>query len=122
MIPIRPPSGVPSPAGPTSTTPSLPPPTTGSPRCCGGPSERPTRATTSGRTAPSWARLADSFRMEALLLIPRAVALAVRPLTDAGLEPVVFKGPPWRPATPSPGSGRWRTSTSCCPAPTTTAR
>ena len=37
--------------------------------------------------------VADAFRMEALLLVPRAVALAVRPLTDAGLEPVVFKGP-----------------------------
>jgi Uncharacterised nucleotidyltransferase len=37
--------------------------------------------------------MADAFKMEALLLLPRAVALAVRPLTDAGLEPVVFKGP-----------------------------
>jgi hypothetical protein len=37
--------------------------------------------------------MADAFRMEAVLLLPRAVALAVRPLTDVGLEPVVFKGP-----------------------------
>ena len=36
---------------------------------------------------------ADAFAMEALLLIPRAVALAIGPLTEAGLEPVVFKGP-----------------------------
>jgi hypothetical protein len=37
--------------------------------------------------------IAESFRLEALLLIPAAVALAVQPLTDIGLEPVVFKGP-----------------------------
>lgn len=36
---------------------------------------------------------AHAFRMEALLLIPPAVALALTPLTDAGLEPVVLKGP-----------------------------
>lgn len=47
--------------------------------------------------------LADAFRMEALLLIPRAVALAVRPLTDAGLEPVVFKGPAVAARYPEPG-------------------
>jgi len=47
--------------------------------------------------------LADAFRMEALLLIPRAVALAVRPLTDAGLEPVVFKGPAVAARYPAPG-------------------
>jgi hypothetical protein len=47
--------------------------------------------------------LADAFRMEALLLVPRAVALAVRPLTDAGLEPVVFKGPAVAARYPEPG-------------------
>ena len=47
--------------------------------------------------------MADAFRMEALLLIPRAVALAVRPLTDAGLEPVVFKGPAVAARYPEPG-------------------
>jgi hypothetical protein len=41
--------------------------------------------------------------MEALLLIPRAVALAVRPLTEAGLEPVVFKGPAVAARYPRPG-------------------
>jgi len=41
--------------------------------------------------------------MEALLLLPRAVALAVRPLTDAGLEPVVFKGPAVAARYPEPG-------------------
>jgi hypothetical protein len=46
---------------------------------------------------------ADAFRMEAALLIPRAVALAVRPLTDAGLEPVVFKGPAVAARYPAPG-------------------
>jgi hypothetical protein len=47
--------------------------------------------------------MADSFRMEAVLLIPRAVALAVRPLTKAGLEPVVFKGPAVAARYPEPG-------------------
>jgi hypothetical protein len=47
--------------------------------------------------------MADTFKMEALLLIPRAVALAVRPLTDAGLEPVVFKGPAVAARYPEPG-------------------
>jgi hypothetical protein len=47
--------------------------------------------------------MADAFRMEALLLIPRAVALAVRPLTGAGLEPVVFKGPAVATRYPGPG-------------------
>ena len=41
--------------------------------------------------------------MEAVLLIPRALALAVRPLTDAGLEPVVFKGPAVAARYPKPG-------------------
>jgi hypothetical protein len=35
----------------------------------------------------------EVYRMEALLLLPRAVSLAVGPLTRAGLEPVVLKGP-----------------------------
>jgi Uncharacterised nucleotidyltransferase len=47
--------------------------------------------------------MADSSRMEAALLIPRAVALAVRPLTEAGLEPVVFKGPAVAARYPEPG-------------------
>ena len=47
--------------------------------------------------------LADAARMEAMLLLPRTVALAVRPLTDAGLEPVVFKGPAVAARYPDPG-------------------
>lgn len=46
---------------------------------------------------------ADAFAMEALLLIPRAMDLAVRPLTAAGLEPVVFKGPAVAARYPRPG-------------------
>jgi hypothetical protein len=46
---------------------------------------------------------ADAFAMEGLLLIPRAVALAVRPLTDVGLEPVIFKGPAVAARYPRPG-------------------
>ena len=45
----------------------------------------------------------DALKMEALLLLPRAVALAVQPLTDAGLEPVVFKGPAVAARYPEPG-------------------
>ncbi len=47
--------------------------------------------------------LAEAYRMEAVLLLPRAVALAVRPLTDVGLEPVVFKGPAVAARYPEPG-------------------
>ncbi len=47
--------------------------------------------------------MADAFKMEALLLIPDAVDLAVRPLTDAGLEPVVLKGPAVAARYPEPG-------------------
>jgi hypothetical protein len=46
---------------------------------------------------------ADAFAMEGLLLIPRAVALSVRPLTDVGLEPVIFKGPAVAARYPRPG-------------------
>jgi hypothetical protein len=47
--------------------------------------------------------MAHASRMEALLLLPRAVALAIRPLTEAGLEPVVFKGPAVAARYPEPG-------------------
>ena len=93
MIPIRPPSGVPSRRVPTSPGRCPPLPSTGSSRCCGGRWARPGRSTRSGPDRAVVGAVADAFRMEALLLVPRAVALAVRPLTDAGLEPVVFKGP-----------------------------
>lgn len=46
---------------------------------------------------------ADAFRMEAVLLHPPAVALALRPLTDADLEPVVLKGPVLASRYPEPG-------------------
>jgi hypothetical protein len=41
--------------------------------------------------------------MEALLLLPRAVATAIHPLTAAGLEPVVIKGPAVASRYPAPG-------------------
>jgi hypothetical protein len=47
--------------------------------------------------------MAGAFKMDALLLMPRGVGLAVRPLTDAGLEPVVFKGPAVAARYPEPG-------------------
>ena len=56
-----------------------------------------------GASRESLGALADVYRMEALLLIPRAVDLAVRPLTGAGLEPVVLKGPLLAARYPEPG-------------------
>jgi hypothetical protein len=56
-----------------------------------------------GSDRASLGDMADALRMEAVLLLPRAVALAVRPLTDAGLEPVVFKGPAVAARYPEPG-------------------
>lgn len=47
--------------------------------------------------------VADAYRMEALLVIPLAVARAVEPLTEAGLMPLVFKGPAVSGRYPQPG-------------------
>ena len=80
VIPIRPPSGVPSPAGPTSTRAVAAAAehrigpllwrALGAAGCARRARARP------GRRSGG---MADAFRMEALLLLPRAVALAVRP-------------------------------------------
>jgi Uncharacterised nucleotidyltransferase len=56
-----------------------------------------------GPLRPVLGGAADAYRMEALLLLPRSVALAIEPLTDAGLEPVVFKGPVVAAHYPEPG-------------------
>jgi hypothetical protein len=56
-----------------------------------------------GPLRPGLGGAADAYRMEALLLLPRAVALAVGPLTGAGLEPVVLKGPAVAARYPAPG-------------------
>lgn len=48
-------------------------------------------------------RSADVCRLQARLLLPRAVALAVGPLVGAGLEPVVLKGPWVAQRYPEPG-------------------
>lgn len=42
-------------------------------------------------------------RIDGLLLVPHALALAVGPLADAGLEPVVLKGPAVAERYPAPG-------------------
>lgn len=42
-------------------------------------------------------------RLDGLLLVPHALALAVGPLTSAGLEPVVLKGPAVAERYPAPG-------------------
>jgi len=47
--------------------------------------------------------LAELGRLEAMLLLPRALSFAVVPLTDAGLEPVVLKGPWLASRYPEPG-------------------
>ena len=71
-------------------------------RCCGGRwavgLARCPRARW-GRTRSRGQRLQDGGAAPA----SRAVALAVRPLTDAGLEPVVFKGPAVAARYPEPG-------------------
>ncbi len=56
-----------------------------------------------GPERTAFGAMTDAFKMEALLLLPRAVALAVRPLTEIGLEPVVFKGPAVAARDPEPG-------------------
>lgn len=45
----------------------------------------------------------DMRRVQAALLLPLAVARAIEPLTGAGLEPVIFKGPVVAARYPSPG-------------------
>ena len=42
-------------------------------------------------------------RLEHLVLLPHAVETAIQPLLDAGLEPVVFKGPSLAARYPEPG-------------------
>jgi hypothetical protein len=49
------------------------------------------------------AEYSEVLRAEALLLHPHAVSIAVRPLVDAGLEPVVMKGPAVAARYPAPG-------------------
>jgi hypothetical protein len=56
-----------------------------------------------GESRPALADVFEVYRMEALLLLPRAVAMAVQPLTGNGLEPVVLKGPALAARYPSPG-------------------
>jgi hypothetical protein len=56
-----------------------------------------------GPEATALRAVADACRMEALLLVPHAVALSVQPLTEAGLEPLVFKGPAVAGRYPEPG-------------------
>jgi hypothetical protein len=46
---------------------------------------------------------AELLRFQAALFLPAAVALAVEPLVEAGLEPVVFKGPALSMRYPAPG-------------------
>jgi putative nucleotidyltransferase-like protein len=47
--------------------------------------------------------LADTFRMQALVLHPQAVAMSVEPLTAVGLEPLIMKGPTLIDRYPEPG-------------------
>ncbi len=52
------------------------------------------------------ADVAEVYRFEAGLLLPPAVHLAVTPLTDAGYEPVIVKGPAVAARYPEPGLRR----------------
>ncbi|HZU80609.1 MAG TPA: nucleotidyltransferase family protein, partial [Acidimicrobiales bacterium] len=60
-------------------------------------------STVLGDQAPFLSQLAEVRRFEGLLLVPRALAAAVTPLADAGLEPVVLKGPSLAARYPEPG-------------------
>ena len=51
----------------------------------------------------SLAEYSEVLRAEALLLHPHGVSVAVRPLVDAGFEPVVMKGPAVAARYPAPG-------------------
>jgi hypothetical protein len=46
---------------------------------------------------------AELLRFQAALFLPRAVALAIAPLVEVGLEPVIFKGPALSARYPAPG-------------------
>jgi Uncharacterised nucleotidyltransferase len=52
---------------------------------------------------PQFEELAELSRLHAVLLEPHVVSLAVAPLTAAGLEPVVMKGPAVARRYPAPG-------------------
>ena len=102
-IPIRTRCGGPSPVAPTSPSPSRGPKTTGSAPSSGEHSMRLTALDALGDDRAALKGTADAFAMEALLLIPHAMELAVSPLTAAALEPVVFKGPAVAARYPRPG-------------------
>ncbi len=57
-----------------------------------------------GAEAVPLAALADVQAMAEMLLLPNAMALAVAPLVDAGLEPVVLKGAALLDRYPAPGT------------------
>jgi hypothetical protein len=56
-----------------------------------------------GRTRRRLSDVVEVHRVEGLLLLPRAVSMALSPLTDAGLEPVVLKGAALADRYPEPG-------------------
>jgi hypothetical protein len=56
-----------------------------------------------GEAGPRLRSAAEVHRMEALLIFPRAVSMALEPLIDGGLEPLVLKGPTLAARYPEPG-------------------
>ncbi|HUC36555.1 MAG TPA: nucleotidyltransferase family protein [Acidimicrobiales bacterium] len=56
-----------------------------------------------GGARQSLREIVDVRLMEAVLLLPRAVSMALGPLVEAGLEPVVLKGPAVAARYPAPG-------------------
>jgi hypothetical protein len=56
-----------------------------------------------GDWGPALEQVAKVRAMEAALLLPQAVALALEPLCRAGMEPVVLKGPALAVRYPAPG-------------------
>ena len=101
-------------------SPSPRPPTTGSARCSGGRSGVADAHDELGPDRAVLGGMADAFKMEALLLIPRAVALAVV-RSPSRARAGRLQGPGrGRPLSRARVCGRWRTSTSCSRASTTT--
>ena len=121
-IPIRPRCGGPSPVAPTSPSPSRRPKNTGSARCCGGHSVRPTRWTRSARSGRA-GRDGGRLRHGGAPAHPaRGGACGAARSPPPGSSLSSSRARPSRRATPGRACARWRTSTCCSPAPTMPAR
>ena len=121
VIPIRPPSGVPSPVAPTWPRRHRRRGAPHRPAVVAGPRRRrrpPRTGPRQGRPRRHGGRL-RAWRPCSSFPVPWRWRCARSP--TPGSSRWSSRGRPWPRATPSPGCGRWRTSTSCSRAPTTAA-